>query len=323
MTTTATVIPTIRLDSSDHGEIVCSVRQACLKYGFFYCAGHGIDPTLIEEVFQQSKLLFDLPIEDKVALSDHEITRGYTAMQEETLDPLKQIQGDTKEGYYISINDIPRGNPRFDPKKLRGPNQWPTQQLPDFKPTMTRYLEAVTPLSRRIVALLAESLDLPDDYFDDAFREPIGSLRLLHYSQTKSNTDAGIYGAGAHTDYGMITLLYTDENDGLEIFDKLHSKEWIPVPPITGSFVVNLGDMLERWTNGMYTSTLHRVINKNGNERYSIPFFFEPSFDAVVECLSTCCSEDKPPKFPPITAGEHLVSKYSQTHANFVPSNKH
>ena len=117
----------------------------------------------------------------------------------------------------------------------------------------------------------------------------------------------------------MITLLLTDEQSGLQIF---HDGKWIDVPPRPSAFVVNLGDMLERWTNGLMKSTKHRVLTSGENERYSIPFFYDPAFETVVKCLDICTDADNPPRFPPTTAGEHLVGKYHETHADFDPEEK-
>jgi isopenicillin N synthase-like dioxygenase len=164
--------------------------------------------------------------------------------------------------------------------------------------------------------LLAKALGLDKNFFDQHFQEPIASLRLLHYAERESNPDNGIFGCGAHSDYGMLTLLLTDENEGLQI---IHEGSWIDVPPRPDAFVVNLGDMCERWTNGLIKSTTHRVISTGKGERYSIPFFYDPTFETVVECLDVCTDENNPPKYPPTTAGQHLVDKYHQTHADFSP----
>jgi len=144
-------------------------------------------------------------------------------------------------------------------------------------------------------------------------------LRLLHYSEIKSSVDEegkGVYACGEHTDYGMITLLSTDENPGLQI--KLKDGQWIDIPPRKDAFIVNLGDMLERWTNGIYRSTPHRVMNRTGAERLSVPFFFEPNFDCRVECLKCCLGDGEQPKFPPTSSGQHLLDKYRSTHADFI-----
>ena len=235
-------------------------------------------------------------------------------MQEETLDPEVQTEGDTKEGFYIG-SEISTTDPKYDPSRLRGPNQWPDNELlPDFRLVMEEYYAKVSKIALRLVQLLAMSLDLDETYFDKDFEEPTATLRLLHYDNKRSLPEQGIYACGAHTDYGMATLLLTDEHPGLQIF---YREEWINVPPKPYSFVVNLGDMLQVWTNGKYKSTLHRVLTSSGYERYSIPFFFDPNFDIVVECLPSCTDKKNPPRFSATTAGQHLVSKYEATHAKF------
>jgi isopenicillin N synthase-like dioxygenase len=306
-------IPTVNLDDAD---VAITFRTACRDVGFMYLVGHGLTKQDIDKVFLESKNLFMLPTTVKESLADKTMSRGYTAMEEETLDPKGQTQGDTKEGYYIG-REIPTSSSRYDPAKLRGPNQWPDKEtLPDFRSTMESYHTKVSEVAMRLVRLLAQTLDLPPSHFDDDFSEPVATLRLLHYAQRQSQPEQGIYACGAHSDYGILTLLLTDEHPGLQI---LHQGEWIDVPPKPDAFVVNIGDMLEIWTNGQYKSTVHRVLTSAEYERYSIPFFFDPKFETVVECLPTCTDSNNPPRYPPTTAGQHLVSKYEQTHADFAP----
>lgn len=145
----------------------------------------------------------------------------------------------------------------------------------------------------------------------------MAALRLLRYGAVKSDIQSGVFGAGAHTDYGLITLLSTDENPGLQIFLQ---GEWIDVPPRADAFIVNIGDMGERWTNGVFQSTRHRVVNLTGKERYSVPFFYEPNYSCSVACFPSCVSASNPAKYAPTTSGEHLVEMYRQTHAAFEPT---
>ena len=249
-------------------------------------------------------------------------------MEEETLDPSKQTKGDTKEGFYIA-EEIAESDPRFNPLKLSGPNIFPDcDDLLDCKQwrqTMMDYHDKMKKISFQLIQMLAMALDLPKTYFDPHFIEPMAVLRLLHYSSEPSNIDNGVYACGAHSDYGMITIL-ANNKPGLQI---LNDGQWLNVPPPEmGTFVVNLGDMLERWTNGKFRSTIHRVLispderpndNTNdgnrSNDRYSIPFFYEPNFDTVVECIETCVGSGA--QFPPILSGQYLINKYKDTHANF------
>jgi isopenicillin N synthase-like dioxygenase len=205
-----------------------------------------------------------------------------------------------------------------------GPQPWPSPETcgddfdcAAFQTTMQQYFEQAGSVGFRLVQLLALAIGVDEHYFDEAFQDPMAVLRLLHYAKEESHPEDGVYACGAHSDYGMITLLLTDENPGLQILTK--DNEWIDVPPRPEAFVVNLGDMLERWTNGLFRSTKHRVLTSAESERYSIPFFYEPAFDTEVTCLDVCCSEDNPPKWKPTTSGQHLLDKYKQTHADFEP----
>jgi len=311
--TTAAAIPTIRLDDPDEAQTVASLRSACINVGFFYLEGHGISKEFLDQVFAQSKALFDLPLEEKLNLQDCILNRGYTAMEEETLDPAHQSKGDTKEGFYIG-KDVPQE--LFDATKLSGPNQWPTKSCPDFQSIMTSYRDQISQVGYRLVQLLALAIGLEDKhYFDEYFADPICTLRLLHYSMETSKPEDGVFACGAHSDYGVITLLLTDSNPGLEIYDTA-IQQWISVPPRPTAFVVNLGDMLERLTNGLFRSTLHRVLTAGDTDRYSIPVFYDPHFDTEIKVLEVCC-RDEPAKYPPTTVGQHLMSKYRETHSEF------
>lgn len=319
-------IPTISLSSTktgeDHASLVRSVRMACIETGFFYVSDHGME--MQPALFEQSRLFFGLPPHEKRSLFDATLARGYTPMGEETLDPANQSVGDTKEGFYASANDVSSTDPNYNPDKLMGPNQWPdSERCPSlhdptvFQSVVNTYIENIMHISRTVVALIAESLGLEPHHFDEDFCEPQALLGLLHYAAVPSNLSTGVFACGAHSDYGMITLLLTDDSPGLQIY---REDRWVDIPPRPDCFICNLGDMLERWTNGLYRSTLHRVVNTTGAERYSVPFFFEPNFDAVVACLPTCCSDTNPPRYPPTTSGEHLVAKYRETHADFKPN---
>ncbi|KAL7531777.1 hypothetical protein ACHAXR_005118 [Thalassiosira sp. AJA248-18] len=305
-------IPTVCLTSE---EVANTLFDACTKVGFFYLEGHGISQSLLDKVFQQSQNLFALPEDQKVLLSDSILQRGYTRFEEEALDPKQQpTRGDTKEGYYIGDEAPPE---ETDAAKLHGPNVWPQpehcqltrDQCLTFRKTMEQYRLEATRVCRQLLGCFSIAVGAKDPHlFDQYFTEPKTTIRLLHYSAEPSDEKMAYY--------GMITLLLTDENPGLQV--KLNDGSWIDIPPKRGAFVVNIGDTFERWTNGIFKSTVHRVITpKLANERFSIPFFFEPNFDALVECLESCCSEGNPPKYPPVTAGQHLLNMYEKTYTDF------
>eukprot|EP00752_Nemacystus_decipiens_P014679 g13075.t1 len=289
------------------------LAKACRDFGFFYVENHGVSEEVMEEVFRQSKAFFSLGIDDKLAVKADKNNRGYTPMHEQVLDPDNQTKGDTKEGYYI-FRELAADDER-DTRPLKGPNQWPSEDLvPGWKTTMQEHFTRMHAVGVRLVGLLSVGLELEDSVFDNCFSQLEHALRLLHYSAEVSDPGTGVMGAGAHSDWGMMTLLSTDEVPGLQV--RLDG-EWLDVPPRKGAFICNLGDMLQRWTNDHVRSTVHRVVNKLGRERYSIPFFLEPNYDTEVTCFPQFCSKENPAKYPPVTAGEYIFGKYSQTHQDF------
>ena len=289
---------------------------AMRQVGFFYLVGHGVPEQDFDTLYADMTRFFalDSSVKSKVHTVTNPHNRGWTPLGEETLDPERQTCGDTKEGYYIG-REIPAGH-KLAHLPLHGPNVWPDAALlPEWRENMERYHAHMERVGRRLVRLLALTLGLDAAFFDDKFDEPMLMLRLLHYSAARSEVSRGVYACGEHSDYGMLTLLSTDLNPGLQIKGK--DGKWLDVPPRPHALIINLGDMLERWTNGVYRSTPHRVINTTGRERYSAPFFFEPNFSCVVECIESCVPPGEKPKFPPTTSGQHLLDMYNQTHADW------
>ncbi|KAH9762569.1 Fe2OG dioxygenase domain-containing protein [Citrus sinensis] len=318
-----TVLNCIDLSSPDIQQSVSLLKQACLDCGFFYVVNHGISQEFMEEVFSQSKRFFKMPLNEKMKVLRNEKHRGYTPVLDELLDPDTQVR-DYKEGYYIGV-EVPEGDPESE-KPFYGPNVWPAPDcLPGWRETMERFHREALEVAKAVARIIALALDLDADFFDkpEMLGQAIATLRLLHYEGQISDPSKGMYGAGAHSDYGLITLLATDEVAGLQICKDRDAKPqlWEDVAPMKGAFIVNLGDMLERWSNCIFKSTLHRVLG-TGRERYSIAFFVEPSHDCLVECLPTCKSDKNPPKFPPIKCETYLSQRYKDTHADLNMYNK-
>ncbi|XWS72085.1 hypothetical protein CRYUN_Cryun02cG0010300 [Craigia yunnanensis] len=314
----------IDLSITDIHQSVSLLKQACLDCGFFFVVNHGISQEFMDEVFAQSKNFFHLPLNEKMKVFRNEKHRGYTPLLDELLDPANQVHGDYKEGYYIGV-EVPEDDPDTG-KPFYGPNVWPADGvLPGWRQTMEKFHHEALKVAKAVARVIALALDLEVDFFDkpEMLGKPIATLRLLHYEGQISDPLKGIYGAGAHSDYGLITLLATDDVMGLQICKDKDAKPqiWEYVAPIKGAFIVNLGDMLERWSNCIFRSTLHRVLG-NGQERYSIAYFVEPSHECVVECLPTCKSEKNPPKFPPIRCATYLSQRYKDTHAELSVYNK-
>ncbi|RKP47039.1 isopenicillin N synthase family dioxygenase [Pararobbsia silviterrae] len=304
--------PLFEDDAAARASVVQTLKAACEQRGFFYVTNHGVPAALIERVFGATEAFFDQPIEAKLAVekSLSRCNRGYEPLRAQTLE--KGTPADLKESFYLGA-DIASDDPRVLAGRFNtGPNQWPAD-LPGFEETMTAYYEAAYALACRLVVALAESLDLPSDYFDGYLDDASATLRLLHYPPQPPNPAPGEKGCGEHTDFGGITLLLQDDSGGLQVRDAAAGR-WIDAPPVPGTYVVNIGDLFGRWTNGRYHSTLHRVINVSGHERHSVPFFFTGNPLHEVACLPTCLAPGEAPQFPPVTVEEHLIACYKRTY---------
>ena len=289
-------------DRLQRHHIAAEVRRACLDKGFFYIENHGVPEALIGAVLRESRRFFALPLADRLAIgrAHSPCGRGFAPIGGQDLERIGVP--DLKEAFDLGI-DLPLDDPRVVAGKENcGANQWP-RGLPEFRPVMESYFQAMLELTIRLMGAVALSLDLAEDYFAEFCREPVALLRLLHYPQQPAKPFPGEKGCGAHTDWGAVTLLLQDDAGGLQIRDPVHG--WLHAPPRAGAFVVNLGDLLARWTNDRYRSTEHRVINLSGRDRYSVPFFFDGNPDYLVTCLPGCWSALDPAKYPPVTVAEH------------------
>ncbi len=296
----------------DRQDVGARLRDACLDKGFFYIRNHRIPDDLVRAVFAEAEGFFALPAADKAALDKAHsgANRGYEPLKGQALEA--GAPPDLKEGFYIGTEHA-LDDPRVLAGKFNhGPNQWPASR-PAFRTTMQTYFGAMLGLGHRLMRGLALSLDLPEDHFEAFCTDPGATLRLLHYPPQPANADPGQKGAGAHTDFGGLTLLRQGDIGGLQVWDQA-AGAWIHADPVPGTYVVNLGDMIGRWTNDRYRSTLHRVVNVSGRERYSIPFFYVGNYDHMVECIPTCLAPGEQPKYPPTTVEAHLREMYRRTY---------
>src|SRR5271166_451279 len=281
----AKALPIIDLSSWSGGgaaaaEVVKAIGAACRDVGFFYVVGHGVPTTLMDEAFAQSCRFFALPLAAKEAIAIEAVggNRGYSALLHEALDPTRGP--DLKEAFNVGF-DLQPDDPEFlAGKPFRSLNAWP--RLAGFRETMLAYYDACAGLGARLHQAFAHDLGVAPDFFADKFDRPMATLRLLRYPAAAEER----IGAGEHTDYGNLTLLATDDVGGLEA--RTRAGDWIEAPPRAGAFVVNIGDCLMRWTNDVYVSTPHRVVNRSARERTSIAFFFDPNPEAEVAAIASC-----------------------------------
>ncbi len=310
-------IPVFDLASfgEDHARLGVALGLAARDTGFFCVTTHRIDAQLNANVFAQSADFFAERAERKSALSIKHTgnNRGYVALGEERLDAAKP--GDVKEAFNIGW-DLPPDHPEVvSGKPYRGVNVWPdAATAPNFRPTMLAYFDACHQLGMQLHRALAHDLGVPENFFDDKLDQPLATLRLLHYPPRPDRFEPGQIGAGEHTDYGNITLLATDDAGGLEV--RTRDGQWMSPPNIPGALICNIGDCLMRWTNDVYVSTPHRVVNPVGRERYSVAFFLDPNPDAVVDCLPSCITAERPAKYPTTTGAAYLKSRLDATYSH-------
>jgi isopenicillin N synthase-like dioxygenase len=290
--------PAFRNEPGAVDAVAPEVRRACERIGFFYLAGHGVSQALIDGAFEASREFHALPLESKVALKINENNIGYLAVNQSMQRHStvhKATRPNFNESFFISHDrradhpDVVAGLP------LRGRNQWPAGH-DRMRGTMVAYFKAMEGLGERVLPLLARSLEMPADHFDQFFRnEAHINLRFLHYPPQETD-DPDQFGQGPHTDNSFITMLAREDVPGLAV--RLPSGEWLAPPVIPGTFLVNLGNIMKRWSNDRFLSTPHGVLNDSGKDRYSIAFFYSPNVDAGIECLPTCVSSTEPPRYP-------------------------
>ncbi len=308
------------LDLSDWiagGPIEPLARQfdaACTNTGFFYVKNHGVPQAVVDAVFDATRRYFDLPLEERLKDKiDERFRRGfmpYGVTQHPGFKP------DLKESYEVGM-DLPLTDPDVQAGlPLHGPNQWPADK-PWLREAADAYFQQTLVLGKRLLRIFATALGQPEDYFLQYTKKPMVQSRLFHYSP-QSNPSQLELGAAAHTDYGMITLLTQDPIGGLEL--RTRSGEWVAAPYVEGTLVINLGDMVKVWTNEHYVSNQHRVANRTGRERYSIPTFFNLDYHTPVHCLPGFSSADNPPKHAPIKSGEYLVKRFSEVQSYKTPA---
>lgn len=318
-------IPTVSLLSflqgsdAEQQEIAKNVDEICRTLGFLVVEQHGISQRVIDAAWASTKAFFDLPLEQKILSksADAGCPRGYFPFESEAL--AKSLGVDTPPDIKESLGIGPLRAPDREISAQAyefhyGENIWPDQPA-DLQTTLTTYMTAMESLGNNVLRLFAAALSLPQDYFESFHTEPMCALRCLNYPAVDKPLLPEQRGAGEHADYGTITMLKSDPQvAGLEV--RLPSGEWIAAPLVKDGFIVNIGDMMARWTNDRWVSTLHRVISPGapgggGGRRQSMAYFYNTSFDAEISCIPTCLDEGEQAKYSPVNGGDYLVQRFS------------
>jgi isopenicillin N synthase-like dioxygenase len=291
--------------------VASQVRHASERVGFFYLAGHGVSDQIVEAAFAASREFHAMPLDEKLALRINENNIGYLA-------PNQSIQGAStvhkatrpnyNESFFISHDRGPDHLDVLAGAPLRGRNQWPAGHAP-MRATMLTYFKTLERVGERMLPVLARALGMPADHFRPFFEnEAHVNLRFLHYPPQESE-DPEQFGQGPHTDNSFITILARMEVPGLAV--RLPSGEWLAPPVIPGTFLVNLGNIMKRWSNDRFLSTPHGVLNDSGADRYSIAFFYSPNVSSTIECLPSCTSAEDPPHYPPAVYRDLVLEFYN------------
>jgi isopenicillin N synthase-like dioxygenase len=298
------------------------MARACEQVGFFAIAGHGMPAPVIDGAWIAARGFFDLPdaLKRQVIVPRQGYPYGWAPVSSESLAYSlgDSRPPDLKEAFSIGPADLAAA-PEGEPDSIEfawAANIWPDQP-PGFRDALLAYYRAVSALAERLMELLALGLGLPEQYFAPTIDRAISALRLLNYPDQSDDPIPGQLRAGAHTDYGSLTILLQEQAPGgLEVQDA--DGQWHPVPVVPGTFIVNLGDLMARWTNDRWRSTMHRVVNpprdaQGSTRRQSIAFFHQPNWDAEIVCLPTCLGDGEKPKYPPVLSGPHLAAKFKST----------
>jgi isopenicillin N synthase-like dioxygenase len=320
---TARTIPLIDIapygdDGAGKAAVARAVADACEQVGFLAITGHGIEQALLDRAFAVSREFFDLPVEQKLLSRPRgEVApRGYAAMESKGLaatlgevapkDLREQFMLGTLAPMPASVADLPGAAGCY------APNIWP-ERPGEYRAIFTALYHALEELADRLMRIFALGLKLPEDYFADKIDHHFSVLGSNHYPALDRPPLPGQLRTGAHTDFGSLTILCpTAGPGGLQV--RAADDEWIDVQPLPGALIINIGDMMARWTNDRWRSTLHRVANPPDavaamSRRQSIAFFCHPNYDAEISCLASCTDPDRPPRYPAILAGEHMRTK--------------
>ncbi len=286
------------------------LHRAATEIGFFYLKGHGVPQADIDAMFDAAHDFFSRPLEKKQEMKVDDRHRGFLRVGEAKM--YRSARPDLKESYLYG-NDLPESDPDVQAgRPLMGPNRWPAD-LPKMKAAADAYYRRIHECGLELLRVFACALDLPAEFFTPFYAKPLTRGSLLYYPPQSPDMGPDQYGVSAHSDYGAITFVAQDATGGLEARNR--SGQWVPAIPDPACFVVNIGDLMARWTNDRYVSTPHRVVNRSGRTRYSLATFFDPHPDTVIAAIPSCVPAGENPLYPVTTCGEHVLSRFSAAFA--------
>ncbi len=317
-------LPVIDLRDLGSGANSAEVGRELLRVygsvGFGYVVNHGVPVNVVDDVFSAARSFHALPPTRKLVVELDALHRGFIPIDSSTdvTSTLAKVTKPNQSESFMMMREACADDPDVVAGAyLAGANQWP-DGLPGFRESLMSYYHAMCDLAHRLVEALALALGDTDAIIVNAFSPPTTWLRLLHYPAQSPLIAADLYGSAPHEDFGCLTILAQDDVGGLEVGTP--DGRWVAAPPVAGSFVVNVGQMLNRWSNGRLLATPHRVVNRSGRERYSVPFFYDPNVATVIEPLPVCITADRPPSFEPLVFGDFLRHQLESSYTQHLPN---
>lgn len=307
-------------NDTERRSVAAAIDRACAGLGFLLVSGHGIPSALVDDMRRVSTSFFEWPLEQKLRYRmPPDRYRGYIAYGNEALAYSldEQTPPDLKESFSIGPVDAPDDayHRAAAPANFFAPNMWPAD-LPEFQAAWSAYYRHMEALAATLMRAFAMALGMDERFFDGKIDRHITNFSVIHYPPQLEAPLPGQLRAGAHTDYGSLTIVKPDAAEGgLQVLAR--NGDWLDVPHIEDAFVVNLGDLMAEWTNDRWVSTLHRVVNPSraagdAARRISMTFFHQPNYDAVIQCLPTCTDAARPPRYGTTTSGEHVWMKINK-----------
>ena len=287
-------------------EVAAAVTQAAEGPGFFYVKNHGVPWHLVENARAAARRFFDQPLEAKQRVKVNAQHRGFLSIGQAKMADYAQT--DQKESFVWGLEVTPEEAAAAPGNPFITANNWPSD-MPDLQAAAYAYFEATLECGRRLMRVFAVGMGLPEGTFVKNWRQPIARGSIIYYPPQPEQLGRDHFGVAPHTDYGCLTILCQDDVGGLEV--QTRRGEWVTAHPIEGTFVVNVGDLLARWTNDSFASTSHRVINKSGRERYSLVVAVDPDYDTMID-PSALLADGVDPHYPPVLCGDYILERFDK-----------
>ncbi len=303
--------PMLGGDAAAKRQTAAQLRRAAIEVGFFYIKNHGVPEPVVRALFEAGPKFFGKPLSEKMQahVKRSSNNSGFTPMLEENVNPA--AKGDVHEAYDMAA-ELDANDPALNSGKgLYGVNIWP-EGMPEFRQAMLDYHREIMQLGRAMFRAFALALEQDEHFFEPVITRPTCAQRIVYYPPQEGPIDEDQIGIGAHSDYECFTILAQDKVPALQVLNA--AGEWIAAPPIEGAFVVNIGDLMARWSNDLFASTIHRAVNTSGQARYSVPFFLGVNFDTIIDVLPGCVTPERPKKYAPVTAGDYIQSRFDATY---------